>query len=259
MRNLIGMLLLGLPLWMTAQTRTGINTKSSAGTLHLKPSGSDDPLRVEGIKMGSGAFLLIDDNGHLKTSADRSNLTFVLPAVSNTEALVLASTSETGDVNYEENSSPNGSIGGSDSWSKIPGLESVFNIIEPVNSLNIIVEGITYYEDEVIGTGPARKQIPDGASISFAIGVFLDSKLVAVRNYYLIGTGFGFQIQKWDILGQARNLSVGNHKIEVYATRRNTIGAAGQPINIAGHGQNDLAPNQFMTRGILHISGVYSQ
>lgn len=248
MKNLIIVLVLSLPLGVGAQIRSGINTKSPDGTLHITPNGTDEPLRIEGIKPGSGSYLMVDDAGYLKFTTVRQNLAFVLPAVNSPGPLVLTTASETGEHVYNENSSPNGSIAGQ-SWSKIPGLESTFSIIESVNAISVNVEGITYYS--------SLSPMPNDSSISFAIGVFLDGKLIAMGNYNLKSTQFAYQAKQWNLMAAARNLSKGTHKIEVYATRRITTGDATAPINVGGQGA-DAGPNQFMAKGILQVSGVYN-
>lgn len=253
MKNLIYIVFVLLPGLVAAQVRTGINTKTPTTTLHVKPSGTEDPLKVEGIKAGSGLYLVLDNNGVVKTSTDKSNLAFVLPAVSNTSGLALTRASQTGAVNYTENSAPTnsiptGGIAGSGSWTKIPNMESSFNIAQAANTLSIAAEGMAQYD----GT------LSISSAVSYSLGVFLDSKLIAVRTFSLSSDGFAGTFNRWSILGQVSNLSVGAHKIELYATRRNSTGDATNDIVIAQPAASSTLLNQFMAKAILQINGVYN-
>ncbi|WP_199141620.1 hypothetical protein [Pedobacter sp. ASV12] len=229
-----------------AQGSMGANTKPPLTRLHIKPSGTDDPLRLEGVKTGAGPFLVVDDNGVVKTTPARNSFAFVLEPVSNTTGLELSS--ETGALAYTENSSPTGSLSGGSAWTKIPGMEINFNIIEAVNSLNIKAEGMVQYLGKVMSPG---------MSVSYAIGVFLDGKLIAARPAVLIGDGFSGTLDKWTILGQANNLSLGSHTIELYATRRSNVAAA-DAIYIARPATNSASLNQFMAKAVLQVNGVYN-
>ncbi|WP_199141619.1 hypothetical protein [Pedobacter sp. ASV12] len=253
MKKLIYIVLIVLPGLAAAQVRTGVNTQTPTTTLHVKPSGTEDPLKVEGIKAGSGLFLVLDNNGVVKTSTDKSNLAFVLPAISNTTGLALTRTSQTGSVNYTENSAPansipTGGVAGSGSWTKIPDMESSFNIAVAANTLSITAEGMVQYN----GT------LALGSAVSYALGIFLDGKLIATRTFILASDGFAGSSNRWSILGQASNLSVGAHKIELYATRRNTVGTGPEDLAIAQPAASSTLLNQFMAKAVLQINGVYN-
>ncbi|SHK82842.1 hypothetical protein SAMN05444267_100884 [Chryseobacterium polytrichastri] len=230
--------------------QVGINTANPKNMLHIVANGTNDPLRVEGVKAGSGAYLLIDSNGVIKSSTDRSNLTFVLPSVSNSTRLLLTQTGQTGSTTYNENSIPASSITpGNGSWIKISGLQSTLNIIQPSNTINISVEGMVQYDSAAAMTGDM--------TISYAIGIFLDGKLIATRMFAISGNGFSGTTDKWSVLGQSSNLSVGAHTIEIYATRRNTAGSASADLAIARPAPSVSSLNQFMAKGVLQINGVY--
>lgn len=230
-----------------AQGSVGANTKSPVTRLHVKASGTDDPLRLEGVKNGTGPFLVVDDNGIVKTTPARNSFAFVLNPVSNTTGLKLSS--ETGTRAYAENSNATGSLSGGSSWTKIPGMEIKFDIIEAVNSLNISAEGMAQYA--------YGQTLPKGTSISYAIGVFLDGKLIATRINVLMGNNFAGTLDKWTILGQANNLSLGSHTIELYATRRNNVSAP-EAIYIAMPAESAPNANQFLVRSVLRVNGVYN-
>lgn len=250
MKYLILLLLLGQSMGLIAQKRTGINTRTPSTTLHIKPSGTDEPIKIEGVKLAatSGLFMLVDDNGVVKTAGGKSNLAFILPSVSNTTGLSFSLASQTGGASYEENSAPDGSIEGGFSWTKIPQMESVFNILKPANSLSINVSGLVQYDG----------LFPDKAAVSYAIGIFLDQKLIATRTFYMVLPGSNFGAEKWNLLGFAQNLPVGNHTIEVYATRRARTGTANDDIYIAQPAPGATNINQTMAKAILQISGVYN-
>ncbi len=218
----------------------GVNTKAPLKELHIKASASDDPLRLEGVKSGTGLYLVVDDNGVVKTTDALGSFVFVLPSVSNTTGLNLTTNSGAGI--YAENSVPASGI-----WTKIPGMQSTFNIIKPLNSLNISAEGMAQYD--VVTT--------TSMSIVYALGIFLDGKLIAVRTFNLKGDGFSGTFGKWDILGQSTNLSVGSHTIELYASRRSSANVLGA-IYIAQPAAINNALNQFMAKAVLQVIGIYN-
>jgi hypothetical protein len=234
-------------------SQVGINTPNPQNALHIVSDGTKDPLRVDGLKPGSGSYLLVDSNGVIKTSTDRSNLTFVLPSVSNSTGLLLKEAGTTGSTTYAENSSPTNSIspgvGANKSWTKIPELESTINIIQPNNTVNISVEGMVQYDSSTA--------MASTMTVSYAIGIFLDGKLIAARLLPLSGNGFVGTADKWSILGQTSNLTTGSHKIEIYATRRSTTGGAIADIAIARPAPSVTSLNQFMAKAVLQINGVY--
>lgn len=242
--------LLIFPMYVTTFAQVGINTNNPQTMLHVVGNGVADPLRIDGLKPGSGSYLLVDANGVVKTATDRSNLTFVLPSVSNSTGLILTQAGQTGPTTYTENTSPTSSImPGSGSWTKIPGLQSTFNIIQPTNTINISTEGTVQYD--------SASTMSSGMAVSYAIGIFLDGKLIAARVFNISGNGFSGTFDKWSILGQASNLSVGSHTLEVYATRRNTAGSANADIAIARPAPSSTSLNQFMAKAVLQINGVY--
>ena len=232
--------------------QVGINTDRPTNTLHIKNSVGIDPIRIEGLRAGSGVILLADDNGVLKTSTSKINLPFILPAVSNTTGINLSLASQTGSNIYDEGSVPTGSIAGGGSWTKIPGMEVNFDIVDGSNTISMNVEGMAQYNGNMA----------DGSSVSFAIGIFVDGKLGAVRMASVDGNSFSFETQKFEVLGQVSNLSVGRHKIEVYATRRNsTPSGTNEPtaaLAIARPAATASNLNQFMTKAVLQVSGVYN-
>lgn len=231
-------------------SQVGINTTNPQNTLHVAGDGTKDPLRIDGLKPGSGSYLLVDSNGVVKTSTDKSNLTFILPSVSNSSGILLTQAGQTGSTTYSENSTPASSITpGSGSWTKIPGLQSTLNIIQATNTINISVEGMVQYD--------SAAAMASTMSVSYAIGIFLDGKLIATRMFSLSGNGFAGTTDKWSVLGQSSNLSVGAHTIEIYATRRNTTGSASSSIAIARPAPSVTSLNQFMSKAILQINGVY--
>ncbi|WP_316805653.1 hypothetical protein [Pedobacter nototheniae] len=248
MKNLIFIVFLAIPALLSAQVRTGINTQVPTTTLHVKAIGTDDPLLVEGLKPGSGQFLVLDNNGVVKISTDKSNLAFVIPSVSNTVGVGLTQTSQTGSTNYTENSGPTGTIPGGGSWTKITGMQSTFNILQAANTLSINAEGMVQYD----GT------LSSAAAISYGLGIFLDGKLIATRNFIMAGDNSVGTSQKWSLLGQASSLTVGSHVLEIYVTRRNTVGTAPNSIYVAQPVPNSTVLSQFMAKAIMQINGVYN-
>lgn len=233
--------------------QVGINTDSPTNTLHVKNTPGIDPVRIEGLQEGSGAFLLVDDDGVLKASTSKVNMPFVLPTVSNSTGITLSQASETGSNVYTEGSSPIGSIPGGGSWTKIPDMEIEFDIIDENNTISMQVEGISQYNGNMA----------PGTSVSYAIGIFVDSKLVAVRFQSIDGNNFNIETSKWSVLGQVSNLSVGTHIVEVYATRRNSSPNSGTDSPTALIAIARPAPiasnlNQFMAKAVLQVSGVYN-
>ncbi|MFP3591499.1 hypothetical protein [Chryseobacterium sp. SIMBA_038] len=242
--------LLVFSIYTAAFAQVGINTANPQNMLHIVGNGTTDPLRIEGIKPGSGTYLLVDSNGVVKASTDRSNLTFVLPSVSNSTGLLLSQAGQTGSTTYNENSAPASSImPGNGSWTKISGLQSTLNIIQPANTINISVEGMVQYDSTAAMTNTM--------TVSYAIGIFLDGKLIATRMFAISGNGFSGTTDKWSVLGQSSNLSVGSHTIEIYATRRNTTGSATADLAIARPASSVSSLNQFMAKAVLQINGVY--
>lgn len=235
--------------------QVGINTENPSNTLHVKNTEGVDPVRIEGIQKGSGELLVVDEDGIVKKAyPSQIHLPFVLPAVSNTVGVTLSVSSQTGSNIYTQGSSPTGSIPGGGSWTKIPGLETTFDIIDPNNTISMSVEGIAQYNADM----------SEDASVSFAIGIFVDNKLEAVRFFAINGSRFSTEAIKWEALGQVSDLSVGSHTVEVYATRRNsTPTSPSQPAHpsaslaIAQPAPSSSNLNQFMARGVLNISGVY--
>ena len=134
---------------MIAFGQTGIGTLTPTTKLHVVGTPTLEPFRIEGLKAGTGVYLLVDPNGVMKTSTEISKQPFVFPTVSSTGPLILAKADDVGGNKYLENSAPTTPI----KWSKIPGAQSTFTITKTTNTLSISAEGVTQYDGDLGSTG----------------------------------------------------------------------------------------------------------
>lgn len=218
--------------------------------IYTKPDGTKSTTKNQPFT--ATKTLVVDDNGVVgAVSMTAPGQSFVLPAVSNTTGVLLPISGQTGSNIYTEGSAPNDIPGG---WTPIPAMETTFDIISANNTISFSVEGVETYNGDM----------SPGASISFAIGIFVDGKLSAVRVMGLNGSSFNKESDKWSLLGSVQNLSVGSHIIKVYATRRASVPLVGttptQDLAIAMPAPSlvgGINSNQFMTKAVLQVSGVY--
>ena len=98
-------------------------------------------------------------------------------------------------------------------WAKIPGLEKTVTVSKSKSNVTILTEGMVQWNIAALPSGVFSQ--------TFAVGVFIDNKLYSVRSYYIDGySQMGCLAQIFDIKVIAENLSIGDHKIEVYAITR---------------------------------------
>lgn len=109
-----------------------------------------------------------------------------------------------GALNYAENSLP-GTV-----WSEVPGLTKNITITQTDNTVFVINEGMVQSNNS---------NVDSTKTFTYAIGVFLDGKLVSVRNYsakYARSNQYDF----FSINSLFKNLAVGNHTVKTYITLR---------------------------------------
>lgn len=126
----------------------------------------------------------------------------------------------------------------------IPGLVKTFTISSATNNLTVFSSG----------TLQVNSTSSQSVYITYSIGVFVDDKLASVRNFIINGSSACLS-NDFNIFYTARNLSVGQHKVEIYATTRVNEGPNMQ-ISFGGKNPgctNSGTINNDMAKSILNI------
>lgn len=123
-------------------------------------------------------------------------------STSNSSAVTINSLQ--GALNYQENDLP-GTV-----WTEIPGLSKNITITQTNNSVFVLTEGMV----QANNTSANITNV-----YTYAIGIFVDGKLVGVRNYSSRYANT-YQYDFFSINTLLQGLSVGNHTIKTYVTTR---------------------------------------
>ncbi|MFA7614961.1 MAG: hypothetical protein WCY16_00070 [Weeksellaceae bacterium] len=98
---------------------------------------------------------------------------------------------------------PPGSI-----WKLIPGMSKTFDVFSPINNLSISVGGTVQTKSNAVQQAH-----------SYAVAVFIDDQLAAVRNFILQGNTTCIY-SDFNVFMTVSNLSAASHKVEVRETFR---------------------------------------
>lgn len=109
-----------------------------------------------------------------------------------------------GGVTYVIGESPN-----AHNWQLIPGLSKTISMYSPENNISI--------------TGGGISQLNSNAGslsfVTYSIGLFIDSKLAGVRNFFVYGTA-ACLYNDFNVFFNISNLATGNHLVELRQTMR---------------------------------------
>ncbi|MBT0549104.1 hypothetical protein [Riemerella anatipestifer] len=117
----------------------------------------------------------------------------------------MVANTETGTISYTENETP------SSRWTLIPGLSHTVNVTSTKNNIVVNIDGIAQRNN--------LSSSNTGDFMSYAIGLFINDQLKAVRNFVVTGNNaclygnFGLSFNQ-------QNLGLGSYKIEVRQTLR---------------------------------------
>lgn len=126
-------------------------------------------------------------------------------------------------------------------WQLIPGMSKTIDIVSANNNVSVSVGGLVQADTN-----------SDQQTYSYAIGIFVDGKLAAVRNFILSGSTTCLY-SDFNVFMTASNLSVDSHTIEVYETYRVDLNNKGKALRF---GEKVASCNNIstdMSRSLMHI------
>ncbi|MCC9044219.1 hypothetical protein LNQ81_16225 [Myroides sp. M-43] len=97
---------------------------------------------------------------------------------------------------------------GNNRWYQFTELTSTIKIVDPINKINFTIQTIAHMK-------PANSV---SSKISFAIGVFINDKLKAVRPFFVQGNSSSFSIPT--MISTIENLPIGDYTIKIAAIPR---------------------------------------
>lgn len=202
-----------------AQQPMGINTSLPVSELHVNGNMSiNNELSVGGSKDSKGNP---GKEGQVLSSKGANNtpewVTLSIPkivpgALSLTKSFVLVD--KTG---VKINTIPNKTIykededlilTGSNKWYLFPELTSSIKIVDPSNKVNFTLQTIAHL----------KPTSTEASKVSFAIGVFINDKLKAVKPFYVQGSTMAFTIPT--MISTIENLPIGDYTVKIAAIAR---------------------------------------
>ena len=126
-------------------------------------------------------------------------------------------------------------------WNLLPGLSKTISIYSPNNSIGVTTSGIVQINSAVT----------EDTFMSFGIGLFIDNKLVQVRNFIISGKEYCLY-NDFNIFFNLSNLAVGDRKVEIYGSLRvTTVGT--QRINFGAKDSTCSNLNSSMDKSLMNI------
>lgn len=202
-----------------AQQSVGINTSLPISDLHVNGNMSiNNELSIGGSKDSKGNP---GKDGQVLSSKGANNapewVTLNIPkivpgALSLTRSFVQVDT-----IGVRINTTPNKTtykededliLTGKNKWYLFSELTSPIKIVDPVNKVNFTIQTIAHM----------KPTDTESAKISFAIGVFINDKLKAIRPYYVQGKTQSFTIPT--MISTIENLPIGDYTIKIAAIAR---------------------------------------
>jgi len=240
--NLFCLLVLILPFSLSAQI--GIGTDEPSAFMEVVGSSTDSPLKIENIQTGRGNYITVNPDGEWQKTNRQHITSFVMPTVVSSGSLLINSYS--GFALYTPGSDFDSSL-----WTLIPGMNTSIEVEFPNNIINLQTEGSVQFGSTNFNTG---------MYISYAIGIFVNNKLVATRVFNLMGTANDNENMKWEVTGQVSDLLVGANEVKVAISKRGSSGAFTGDFVVAGPSTaagTTQSLSNFETQAYLQIMGSY--
>ena len=128
-------------------------------------------------------------------------------------------------------------------WQLVPNLSQNITINKPVNQISITASGIA----QINSTNT-------NSFMSYSLGIFIDDKLAGVRNFIITGTQ-SCLYNDFNLSFNFNNLSIGNHKVEIYETLR-VRNITTQTISIGARHSSCSNIDSSMDKSLLNIQIV---
>lgn len=126
-------------------------------------------------------------------------------------------------------------------WQLIPGMSKTIEIVSANNNVSVSVGGLVQANTDA-----------SAQTYSYAIGIFIDGKLAAARNFHLSGST-SCLYSDFNVFMTANNLPVDEHTIEVRETFRVDLNNKGKSLRF---GEKIASCNNIstdMSRSLMHI------
>ena len=127
-------------------------------------------------------------------------------------------------------------------WQLIPGLTKQINVFSPTNTVSITGSGVVQ----------ANSSSSENTFMSYSVGLFVDSKLSAVRNFIISGND-DCLYNDFNVFFTLKNLSIGsNHTVELRETLRVTE-VSTQNITFGGKHSSCSNLSPLMDKSLMNI------
>ncbi|MFZ4930728.1 hypothetical protein [Chryseobacterium sp. Mn2064] len=134
-------------------------------------------------------------------------------------------------------------------FKKIDGLSQTISVFSTESKAYFLFETVVHASFAAVGSGTN----PQDSSIDYACGIFVDNKLVNLRQRNIKANNASFPFITHTQIGIVENLSKGDHSVSVACTRLGSYDASGISLAIGTNASGATNINSFIAQSSLKV------